>query len=89
MDSKLSKFFALILMLGFAGGCATTADTAAAEKALAKANAALAEAQRASNTASEAAYTASQAQADANAALECCNDNTSRLDRMFEKTMSK
>ncbi|MFB3091307.1 MAG: alanine-zipper protein, partial [Gammaproteobacteria bacterium] len=60
------------------------------------ANAALAEAQAASGAAnnaftiaSEASYAASQAQADATAALECCNDNAARLDRMFEKAMVK
>ena len=93
MQNKLTKIFALALVLGFAGGCA---DMAAVEKAQATANAALAEAQSASGAAnnalgvaSEAAYAASQAQADATAALECCNDNAARLDRMFEKAMMK
>jgi len=69
---------------------------AAVEKAQSTANAALAEAQAASSAAnnaftiaSEASYAASQAQADATAALECCNDNAARLDRMFEKAMVK
>ena len=90
---KITKIFALALVLGFAGGCA---DMAAVERAQASADAALAEAQHASgqannamNVASEAAYAASQAQADATAALECCNDNSARLDRMFEKAMMK
>ena len=90
---KLTKIFALALVLGFAGGCA---DMTAVENAQSTADAALAEAKHASaqannamNVASEAAYAASQAQADATAALECCNDNSARLDRMFEKAMMK
>ena len=93
MQIKLTKIFALALILGFAGGCA---DMVAVEKAQSTANAALAEAQAASSAAnnaftiaSEASYAASQAQADATAALECCNDNAARLDRMFEKAMVK
>ena len=93
MQIKLTKIFALALILGFAGGCADMARIDAIE---ATANAALAEAQSASgqannalNVGSEAAYAASQAQADATAALECCNDNSARLDRMFEKAMVK
>ena len=90
---KLTKIFALALVLGFAGGCA---DMTAVENAQSTADAALAEAKHASaqannamNVASEAAYASSQAQADATAALECCNDNSARLDRMFEKAMMK
>ncbi len=93
MQIRLTKIFALALILGFAGGCA---DMAAVEKAQSTANSALAEAQAASGAAnnaftiaSEAAYAASQAQADATAALECCNDNAARMDRMFEKAMVK
>ncbi len=91
MNNKLTKIFVFALVLGFAGGCA---DMAAVQKAQATADAALAEAQLASsqannalNVASEAAYAASQA--DPTAALECCNDNSARLDRMFEKAMMK
>jgi len=47
------------------------------------------QAQNAHTVASEAAYAASQAQADATAALNCCNDNAARMDRMFEKAMMK
>ena len=46
-------------------------------------------ANNAHSVASEAAYAASQAQADATAALNCCNDNAARMDRMFEKAMMK
>ena len=93
MNNKLTKIFALALVLGFTGGCATTeqlnAIQASADAAMAEAQAASGQANNAFNVASEAAYAASQAQADATAALECCNDNAARLDRMFEKAMMK
>lgn len=93
MNNKLTKIFALALVLGFAGGCADMASIekaqATADRALTEAQAASAQANNAMNVGSEAAYAASQAQADATAALECCNDNAARLDRMFEKAMMK
>jgi uncharacterized protein DUF3359 len=93
MNNKLTKIFALALVLGFTGGCAdmTQMDAikATANAALAEAQSASAQANNAMNVASEAAYAASQAQADATAALECCNDNSARMDRMFEKAMMK
>jgi len=93
MQNKLTRIFALALVLGFAGGCADPkrldAIEATANKALAEAQSASGAANNALGVASEAAYAASQAQADATAALECCNDNSARLDRMFEKAMMK
>ena len=93
MQIKFTKIIALAFTLGFVGGCADMtqldAVAATANAALAEAQAASAQANSAMNVGSEAAYAASQAQADATAALECCNDNTARLDRMFEKAMSK
>ncbi len=93
MKIKLTKIFALALVLGFAGGCAdmTQMDAikATADAALAEAQSASAKANNALNVASEASYAATQAQADATAALECCNDNSARMDRMFEKAMMK
>lgn len=93
MQRTLTKIFALVLILGFAGGCADPkrldAIEATANKALADANSAAGAANNALGVASEAAYAASQAQADATAALECCNDNAARMDRMFEKAMVK
>lgn len=90
---KLTKILALAFALILASGCVTTeqlnAVQASADKALAEAQAASGQANNALNVASEAAYAASQAQADATAALECCNDNSARLDRMFEKAMMK
>ncbi len=93
MQIRLTKIFALALILGLAGGCADMAAVekaqATADKALAEANSASGAANNALGVASEAAYAASQAQADATAALECCNDNAARMDRMFEKAMVK
>ncbi len=90
---KLTKFLALAFALILASGCVTTeqlnAVQASADKAQAAAEHAGGQANNAMTVASEAAYAASQAQADATAALECCNDNSARLDRMFEKAMMK
>ncbi len=90
MQSKLIKISILALSIGLAGGCATQQASAPPESdAMAKANSAYALAQNAHTIASEAAYAADQAQKTAEASLECCNDNSSRLDRMFEKAMMK
>ena len=93
MQNKLTRIFALGLVLGFVGGCADPKRLddieATANKALADANSAAGAANNALGVASETAYAASQTQADATAALECCNDNAARLDRMFEKAMMK
>jgi len=93
MQSKIVKASILALSMGMLGGCADMtqidAAKAAADAALEKANSAYNLAQTAHTIASEAAYDATQAQATATAALECCNDNSSKIDRMFEKAMMK
>lgn len=93
MQSKLIKITVIALSLGMLGGCADTTliDQARAEAAaaMAKANDAYDLAQISHTIASDAAYSATQAQATANAAMECCNANSSKLDRMFEKAMMK
>ena len=93
MQTKLLKISVLALSLGMLGGCADMskidAIKATADAALAKATDAYNLAQNAHTVASEAAYNATQAQTNAQTALECCNDNTSRLDKMFEKAMMK
>jgi hypothetical protein len=93
MQAKLTKIIALAFVLTLASGCAGTeqlnAIQATADRALADAQAAQVSANNALTIASEAGYAASRAQADATAALECCNDNAARMDRMFEKAMMK
>ncbi len=93
MQSKIVKASILVLSMGMLGGCADMKQIeeakAAANAALQKANSAYNLAQTAHTVASEAAYNATQAQATATAALKCCNDNSSRMDRMFEKAMMK
>jgi uncharacterized protein DUF3359 len=91
--SKIIKVSVLALSLAMLGGCA---DMTQVEEAKAAAAAAMAKADEAYNLAtlghgiaSEAAYAAQQAQASADAALECCNNNGQKLDRMFEKAMMK
>ena len=46
-------------------------------------------AQAANALASEANFAAQKAQETADSALQCCNNNSTKIDRMFEKTMMK
>ena len=93
MQTKIVKALLLAMSLALLGGCADTTQIeqvqAAADAAMERANDAYNLAQNAHTVASEAAYAADQAQKDAQAALACCNENASRLDRMFEKAMMK
>lgn len=93
MQTKLIKVSVLALFIGLVGGCADMSQIDEAKAAAAAANARADDAynlaQIAHTIASEAAYNGDQAQAAAEAALACCNDNSSRLDRMFEKAMMK
>ncbi len=90
MQSKIIKISILALSLGMLGGCAAPAvDNSVAEAALAKAQDAYNLATNAHEMASEASYAAGQAQNTADAAMECCNQNSQKLDRMFEKAMMK
>lgn len=94
MKTKLVKISALALALGLVGGCGVTQEQldevrATADTALSEARAAQVRANNAHTVASEAAYAASEAQDSLQTALECCNENSARLDRMFEKAMAK
>ena len=94
MQSKIIKISILALSLGLLGGCAADmsqidAANANAAAALAKANDAYNLATNAREIASEASYAAEQAQNTADAAMECCIENSQKLDRMFEKAMMK
>ena len=90
MQSKITKIATLALALGMLGGCAAPpVDSSAIDAAMAKATDAYNLATEARQIASDASYAASQAQATADSALECCNQNSQKLDRMFEKAMMK
>lgn len=93
MKRTLIKVSALALILGFLGGCASTEQIneirAIAEDAQATANNASGQASSALATANEALDTARRADSAAANALECCNANSSKIDRMFEKAMRK
>ena len=91
-------FFAAVLMV--LGGCATVeqlnevraiAESAqsAANNAASAAGSASSAADSAAAAANQAANAAAEAQSAADAAMACCNENTSKLDRMFEKAMQK
>ncbi len=93
MKNTLTKvtFFAAVLML--LGGCATVEQVneakSMAENAQAAAAAAAAAADSATAAADQAMDAARAAQAAADAANACCSENSSKLDRMFEKAMQK
>jgi hypothetical protein len=93
MYTKLMKSLILAISMGLIGGCVDTtqidAVKASADAAMARANDAYNLAQNAHTVASEAAYAADKASKDAQAALACCNENSSKLDRMFKEAMQK
>jgi len=93
MKKTLIKTSILVLALGTLGACATTEQLAQvrsmAESAQSAANSASQRADSAVTTANRAMDAANSAKAAADAAAACCNANTSRLDRMFEKAMQK
>ena len=81
--------FALVLLSGCASEQQISEIKSMAESAQSTANNAASQASRALATANEALDTARQAQATANSAMDCCNANSSKIDRMFEKAMRK
>ncbi len=97
MKAKIIKISVLALSFAMLGGCGNmqtmqadiNAANAAAAAAMAKANEAYNMAAKSHGIASEAALAASKAQATADAGLECCNANSMKIDRMFEKAMMK
>ena len=93
MKKILLNISILVLALATLGGCATKRQLeevrATAESAQSAANSAAQRADSAMTTANRAMDAAQRAQAASDAAAECCNANTSRLDRMFEKAMQK
>ena len=84
-------FFAAVLMI--LGGCATVEQLnevrAIAENAQSVANSAASAADSAMSAANQAMDAAKAAQSAADAALACCNENSSKLERAFEKAMQK
>ena len=100
MKKTLVKVTTAAAILMTLGGCATIEQVneakALAESAQAAANAAAtaadsatAAANRAMDAADQAMNAAGDARAAADAANACCNENSSKLDRMFEKAMQK
>jgi hypothetical protein len=100
MIKNVLKVSALVLFLGLASGCATTAQLdavkATADQAAADAASASSAAEAARAGADRAAQAAAAAQSTADEALEvgavavvCCEANRETMDRMFQKSMSK
>ena len=102
MHKKIALTAAMIMMLGLSG-CATTeavnraqatadeakslAQQAASDAAAAKA--AAADAADAKRMAANAQNTANSAAQAAAGAQSCCNANSEKLERMFQKSMAK
>jgi len=92
---KITPIRASILaaVLAVAGGCATTEQIAEiraiAESAQSSANNAASQASSALSTANQALDAARSAQSAARAAQDCCDANTNKIDRAFEKAMAK
>jgi hypothetical protein len=100
MIKNVLKVSAAVLVLGLASGCSSTAtiekaqataDAAARDAAAAKsaAEAARATADSAAQAARGAQSTADKAMSAATASEACCEANTDRLERIFQKSMSK
>jgi hypothetical protein len=100
MIRNLLKVSALVLVLGAASGCvsqaqvdeaAAAAANAARDAAAAKsaAEAARAAADSAAQAAASAQSTADRALAAATESQACCDANRDRMEKMFQKSMSK
>lgn len=95
MQTKLVKVTLLATSIILLGGCSTITQEQLAEvrsiatSAAADANQAMGQANNALQVANEANITAIEAQKTSELALECCNQNSQKLDRMFQKAMMK
>ena len=93
--SNLLRMVAVMCVLAFTASCApANADKLSAleqriEAALSAANSAGEKADRALSIASEASYAADQAQSTAESALRCCNENSDKIERAFERVTQK
>jgi hypothetical protein len=96
----LVRIGAVVIAGALMGGCATTEQLnevraiaeqaqSAASAAQSTADSALAAAQAATASAEAADAKASEALAAANEANNCCQVNSEKIDRMFEKVMQK
>jgi len=83
------------LVLALASGCATVSKDqldevrAMAEKAMSSSETATMTAEKAMSTAEGAMSKADAAMGAANGAQACCDANTDRIDRAFQKSMQK
>ncbi len=92
---KITRLTALVLAFGLASGCAYItqeqfdAVSSTANNALSEARSAKSAADGAARAAADASAAAARAQSTADQALACCNDNSEKIERMFEKAMTK
>ena len=87
------KVTILAMALALAGGCATQQEIdeirTIANSAQSTANNAASQASSALSTANQALDAARAAERAATAAQDCCDANTSKIDRAFEQAMQK
>lgn len=90
---KTFKIAMLVMIVGLASGCATTEHVnrveASAAQAQQAASDAAAKADRALQSAQEAAAKADRALQAAEDAKTCCQQNSEKINRIFEKSMQK
>jgi len=86
MKNTILKASFIAMTLAVLSGCATTQQI---NEIRAIAEGARSSASNASSQASSALSTANQALSAARAAQECCEANTSKIDRAFEQAMKK
>ncbi len=79
MMKKFSKFAVLALVAGFSVGCVSSADLEKVRQ----------EAAAASSTANQALATANEARQMAANASACCEANSDKINRMFQRAMRK
>ena len=89
----IPKLSAFAIVVGLAGGCASTSEMeevrAMAEAAQAPADSARTEAGEAKSMARAAQSAAEAAELSANSANSCCEQNCEKMDRMFKQSMMK
>jgi len=95
MHSKLFRTSILALSALFVGACAPVGLEKTAEienmarQALSEARDAAEKADNALSVASEASYSATKAQSTAESALNCCNENSDKIDRALDRVTRK
>ena len=90
MTSKLIKFAAIAALVGVAAGCSNDDELRAdIQDAVSKAESAKQTANTAQTTAEQAQQTADRAIKGVQAAKQCCQANSKRIERAFTQSQAK